>query len=111
MVAALAVLPGAQLVLGDRAHQVAPPRRRRTGDVVELDAGVLDHVVQVRRADQVLGRPARREQRGDGDRVQDVRLVAALSLLPAVCALREAQRGSCPLRVDHEAQLTQGFQA
>ena len=107
----LPLLPRAELVLGDGGDQRGHLVAEHHGDLLELDAGVLHHVVEVRRTQQVLVRAARREQRRDGDAVQDVRLVAALPLLAPVRALGEPQGGSCPLRVDHEAQLTQRFEA
>ncbi len=105
MVAALRSCHERSLSSVSGAHQLGHLVAEHERDVVEVDAGVLDRVVQVRRADQVLGGAAGREQRRHGDRVQDVRLVAALALLPAMGAFREPQRRPHPLRVDHRASL------
>ena len=68
-----------------------------------VDLGVLDDVVQVAGADQVLVGAGGQQERRDGDRMQHVRHLAALPQLAPVGPLREEEGGPQALGVDRHA--------
>ena len=104
----------ARLLVGDRgvvAHagdEVAHRRPEALGQLGSLRGGVLEHVMQHRRGDDVIGIALAPQQRRHLDRMYEERRAVGKAPLTGMAGLREVQRSAGEWKLSREAQPGRG---
>ena len=83
------------LVLGDRDHEIGDVVAELLAQVLAVDAGLLDDVVQDARGDDVVGRAGLLQQQGNLDRMGDERRSVDPASLSRVGAGGVGERLAC----------------